>query len=125
MGMYLPMSLTLIIPVGAILGVFYNKWADRKGGDVEQKKRIGVLMATGLIVGESLFGVVYAAIVAASGDDGVLGVVGDSFENYAKWLGIVFFILLILGLYKWAQRIAGSMGGTGVGPSEPVDVTKR
>ncbi len=29
MGMYLPMSLTLIIPLGSLLGYFYNKWADR------------------------------------------------------------------------------------------------
>ncbi|MCP3812298.1 OPT/YSL family transporter, partial [Mycobacteriaceae bacterium Msp059] len=26
MGMYLPMSLTLIIPLGSLLGYFYNKW---------------------------------------------------------------------------------------------------
>ncbi|WP_445271122.1 OPT/YSL family transporter, partial [Streptomyces sp. DSM 41634] len=38
MGMYLPMSLTLIIPLGSLLGYFYNKWADRTGGNVERKK---------------------------------------------------------------------------------------
>ncbi|MFV3525526.1 OPT/YSL family transporter, partial [Mycobacterium tuberculosis] len=52
MGMYLPMSLTLIIPLGSLLGWFYNKWADRTGGDVDRKKRLGVLLATGMIVGE-------------------------------------------------------------------------
>ena len=67
MGMYLPMALTLIIPLGALLGRSYDRWAERRGGDVELKKRLGVLMATGLIVGESLFGVVFAGIVAASG----------------------------------------------------------
>ena len=29
MGIYLPMTLTLLIPVGAFLGWTYNKWADR------------------------------------------------------------------------------------------------
>jgi uncharacterized oligopeptide transporter (OPT) family protein len=67
MGMYLPMSLTLVIPIGAFLGRAYDRWAERQGGDVALKKRLGVLMATGLIVGESLFGVLFAAIVAASG----------------------------------------------------------
>ena len=57
MGMYLPMSLTLVIPIGALLGRAYDRWAQRRGGDVEFRKRLGVLMATGLIVGESLFGV--------------------------------------------------------------------
>ena len=65
-GMYLPMSLTLLIPIGALLGWFYDRWAERSGGDAELTKRLGVLIATGLIVGESLFGVVFAGIVAAS-----------------------------------------------------------
>ena len=108
MGMYLPMSLTIVIPIGAILGMFYNRWADKSGGDTEHKKRIGVLLATGLIVGESLFGVVFAGIVAATGHDDVLAVVGDGFENAAKWLGIVGFILIIGGLYKWSQKLAAS-----------------
>ena len=82
MGMYLPMSLTLLIPIGALLGRWYDKWAERQGDNVEFKKRLGVLMATGLIVGESMFGVVFAGIVAASGSDAPLAIVGDSFENW-------------------------------------------
>ena len=27
MGIYLPMALTLLIPIGALLGQFYDKWA--------------------------------------------------------------------------------------------------
>jgi putative OPT family oligopeptide transporter len=81
MGMYLPMSLTLLIPIGALLGRTYDMWAERQGDNVEFKKRLGVLMATGLIVGESLFGVVFAGIVAASGSDAPLAVVGDGFET--------------------------------------------
>ena len=50
------MSLTLLIPVGALLGKLYNKWAER-APDPAFAQRLGVLMATGLIVGESLFGV--------------------------------------------------------------------
>ena len=34
MGMYLPMSLTLVIPIGALLGRVYDRWAERRGGDV-------------------------------------------------------------------------------------------
>jgi putative OPT family oligopeptide transporter len=109
MGMYLPMSLTLIIPVGALLGRYYDKWADRKGGsaeDTEQKKRLGVLMATGLIVGESLFGVVYAGIVAASGSDAPLALIGESWESWGEILGVVLFVAVVAGLYKWTRRYA-------------------
>jgi len=56
MGMYLPISLTLLIPIGAVLGRWYDRLAEQRGADVEFKKRLGVLMATGLIVGEPLRG---------------------------------------------------------------------
>ncbi|MDT5176694.1 MAG: hypothetical protein QOJ95_892 [Mycobacterium sp.] len=109
MGMYLPMSLTIVIPIGALLGRFYDKWADRKGGsaeDIAQKKRLGVLMATGLIVGESLFGVVFAGIVAASGTDTPLAIVGKGFANWGEILGVVLFVGVIAALYKWTRRLA-------------------
>ena len=41
-------------------------------------------MATGLIVGESLFGVVFAGIVAASGTDSPLALVGEGFESWGQ-----------------------------------------
>jgi putative OPT family oligopeptide transporter len=106
MGMYLPMSLTLVIPIGAFLGRAYDRWAERQGGDVALKKRLGVLMATGLIVGESLFGVLFAAIVAASGSDSPLAIVGEGFENWALALGIVLFVAMVLALYRTTQRSA-------------------
>ncbi|MEO9329428.1 OPT family oligopeptide transporter [Gordonia aurantiaca] len=106
MGMYLPMSVTLIIPVGAFLGYFYDKWAERSGGAVEHKKRMGVLLATGLIVGEALFGVVYAGIVAATGDDSVLAVVGDGFETWAQILGVIVFAAVVAILYKRTTKLA-------------------
>ncbi|WP_319435871.1 OPT family oligopeptide transporter [Mycobacterium sp. RTGN5] len=108
MGMYLPMSLTIVIPIGALLGRYYDKWADRTGGDVEQKKRLGVLMATGLIVGESLFGVVFAGIVAGSGSDSPLAIVGKEFGNWAEILGVVAFVALVAGLYRWTRRLSAA-----------------
>jgi putative OPT family oligopeptide transporter len=62
MGIYLPMALTLLIPIGAAIGSAYNRWAERAPNPAFAE-RLGVLMATGLIVGESLFGVAFAAIV--------------------------------------------------------------
>ena len=73
---------------------------------MEFKKRLGVLMATGLIVGESLFGVVFAGIVAASGSDAPLAVVGDSFETWGIILGVVLFVVTILALYRATRRAA-------------------
>jgi putative OPT family oligopeptide transporter len=103
MGIYLPMSLTLLIPIGSVLGYFYDKWAAR-APSADFAQRMGVLLATGLIVGESLFGVIFAGIVAATGKDTPLGVVKDF--AWATPLGIVVFIVAVLGLYGWTRRQA-------------------
>jgi putative OPT family oligopeptide transporter len=103
MGIYLPMSLTLLIPIGAVLGHLYEKWAARSA-NAEFAQRMGVLLATGLIVGESLFGVVFAGIVAATGKDAPLAV--TTTFGWAVPLGIVVFVLAVLGLYAWTRREA-------------------
>lgn len=95
MGMYLPATLTLVIPIGAIIGYFYNKWAPS-----EKAERMGTLLATGLIVGESLFGVLNAGIIAASGEETPLAIVGESFEGPAKWIGVIVFAGIIATLYR-------------------------
>ncbi|MDF8265299.1 OPT family oligopeptide transporter [Luteipulveratus flavus] len=99
MGLYLPMALSLLIPIGAILGHVYDRWADRRN-DPEHAKRLGVLMATGLIVGDSLFGVVYAGIVAGSGKDSPLAIVGEGFTSWANGIGMIVFVAAIGWLYS-------------------------
>ncbi len=46
-----------------------------------------MLLASGLIVGEGLLGVVFAALVAFSGNPYPLGLVGARFDTAAFWLG--------------------------------------
>ncbi len=104
MGIYLPMALTLLIPVGAVIGRYYDKWADRHANP-DFAKRMGVLAATGLIVGESLFGVAFAGVVAASGKETPLAVVGDSFEKPGIVIGLVLFAGAIALLYRSACRL--------------------
>ena len=104
MGMYLPIALTLVIPIGALLGMIYNKWADRQAKP-ELSRRLGVLLATGLIVGESLFGVVNAGLIGALGDGDALALVPESFAPVAQWLGIILFAVTILGIYRWLQKL--------------------
>lgn len=108
MGMYLPMSLTLIIPLGAALGYFYNRWADRAGGDVERKKRIGVLLATGMIVGESLYGVVFAGFVAGTGSDEPFALFSGFNGSIAEVIGVAAFAAVLTWMYKRTRTIAGS-----------------
>ena len=96
MGIYLPMDITLLIPVGAFIGWFYNRWAERSPNPAFAE-RLGVLMATGLIVGESLFGVAFAGIVAATRSDSPLEVVKD--WPMAVPLGLILFAASSAYLY--------------------------
>jgi len=106
MGIYLPASLTILIPIGGLIGFLYNRWADKQA-DVERAKRFGTLAATGLIVGESLFGVVYAGIAGATGSESPLALpfIHDGFTPIANVLGIVFFAGATWLLYGFARKI--------------------
>ena len=105
MGMYLPMSVSMLIVIGAVSGHIFNRRADRKPGG-EAVKRLGVLVASGLIVGESLVGIAIAAIVVGTGKDTPLAVVGDAFQPTAEALTVALFVVAILALYAWTSRLA-------------------
>src|SRR4051794_1351890 len=106
MGIYLPLEADLLIPVGAVLGWFYNRWAVTARSPAFAE-RMGVLMATGLIVGESLMGVVYAFAVAGAEKAGskdsanVLALV----EPYSSVIlvSLVVFAIAIAALYVWTK----------------------
>ena len=105
MGIYLPMALTLLITVGAVLGRFYDKWAERSSNP-EFAQRMGVLLATGLIVGESIAGVVFAMIVGATRQDTPLALIAEN--PWAMPLSILVFAVAIVALYYWTKKEAAS-----------------
>jgi putative OPT family oligopeptide transporter len=102
-GIYLPMSVILPTVIGAVVGWFYDRWADRTANP-ERARRFGVLTATGLIVGESLFGVLFAFVVAGSGTDSPLAVVGAGFATPALVGGTVLFAAMVALLYRATMR---------------------
>lgn len=109
MGIYLPMSTTLAIVLGAVVGWRYERHADR-GANPPHTRQLGVLLASGMIVGESLIGVILAAIVVFSGKDAPLALVGTGFAKAAVWLGGAAFAASIAGLYAWLGRLRSQAG---------------
>lgn len=110
MGIYLPMAVTAPVVIGAVLGHVFDRWsakpkADRRGRTPEQSKRLAVLMASGMIVGESVFGVFYAGMIVATGKGSPLGIVGETFGP-APAIGWLAFALMILELSGWLVRRA-------------------
>ena len=106
MGMYLNITTTLVIALGALVGWIYNRWAQRQE-KAEQSKRLGVLLATGLIVGDSLFGILNAGIIGATSNADALGIVPDSFAPFAKVVGVVIFVGLLAVSYRWVMKKSG------------------
>jgi hypothetical protein len=98
------MGATLPVVIGSLAGHFYDRWADR-GPKPAFARRMGVLMATGMIVGESLFGVVYAGIVVASGKGAPFALVGDNFATFALIGGALIFFALVALLYRRTQAL--------------------
>jgi hypothetical protein len=66
-----------------------------------------VLLASGMIVGESLIGVVLAAVVVFSGKDAPLAMVGAGFAHASVWIGAIAFIASVYALYAWVNRLSG------------------
>lgn len=108
MGIYLPPTLEMPLVIGAVMSYFVyrhlrSRAAKRSPHDIEEDvetcNRHGVLFASGLIVGESLIGVIMAIIIVFSvsggGSDAPLALVGKGFVPTADWLGLIVFIAMI------------------------------
>ena len=110
MGIYLPPSVNMPIVIGAVLAAvlkhIIGKKAENREGRLKNAERIGTLFSAGLIVGESLVGVVMAFIIAFSvtngGSDAPLALGLENWETTASWLGLAFFIT---GMVFFAQRV--------------------
>jgi putative OPT family oligopeptide transporter len=102
LGIYLPMSATFAVIVGAFVARWYEPRA-RAAANPERAERLGTLVASGLIVGESLWGVLNAALIVAFSKDAPIGLVGEDFV-LAPWLGLLGFVGVIVWLYGWMVR---------------------
>ncbi len=113
MGIYLPPTLEMPLVLGSVLGYFMHRYLRKRAEhrspsnieeDVENCNRHGVLFASGLIVGESLMGVIIAVIIVFSvtsgGGDAPLALVGNDFGKTADILGLLAFIAVIIMFIK-------------------------
>src|SRR6185437_10808121 len=85
LGMYLPTSTTLMVVVGALVGAWFDKRAER-GPKAEPTKQLGVLVA---------------ALVAFTGKPMPLALVGSGFDTAAIWIGGIVFAGSVVVMYRW------------------------
>lgn len=95
-GIYLPPSLQTPLVVGAFMSYLLERRLEAGQGDVEAGNQRGTLFASGLIVGESIVGVLLAAVVAVSvsggGSASPLALAGEEFQAAAEILGLMAFL---------------------------------
>ncbi len=103
-GIYLPMSATFAVVVGAVLSEWYSR-RTRNSKNPDRAERLGTLVASGLIVGESIWGVINAGLIVGRGTDAPLGLVAEDFF-LGPWLGVACFVGIIILLYSWMLRRA-------------------
>jgi putative OPT family oligopeptide transporter len=116
LGIYLPSAATAPLVLGAIGGTLYNRWVKGKPYG-EPARRLGVLIASGLIVGESIWGVVYSGIVFGAQQHwfrvadpaSPLNVVPASFGVVAQVLAALGFVLVPFFLYRWIEGKAAKI----------------
>ena len=105
-GMYLPLSVEVTIALGGLLGWLADRRLARVGAApeaVEAARRRGVLLAAGLLVGESGIGVLLAAADTFAGRSGSLAL--DGFAGApALGLGLAVFAGGLALFYHLASR---------------------
>ncbi|MBE7729528.1 OPT family oligopeptide transporter [Komagataeibacter sp. FXV3] len=88
-GIYLPMSVSVTLAIGAILGHVITRLNAGTGSHQ------GTMIASGLIVGESLTGVVLASLSALSGRDSPLSLLPTGMDaTLTNWAGLGAFCAL-------------------------------
>ncbi|WP_439470695.1 OPT family oligopeptide transporter [Brevundimonas sp.] len=102
-GFYLPAAVTTMLVVGAVGGWLYDKTIKgTRFADVG--RRMGVLLASGLIVGESLFLVMTAGVIVGTNNEAPFAMLPEGSAWPAMLAGIAAFAVLTVGLYAWVRR---------------------
>ena len=101
-GIYLPMSATFAVIVGAVISHWYDRRV-RTMPNPERAERLGTLVASGLIVGESIWGVINAGLIVALAKEAPIALFPENFA-LAPWLGVVGFVGILVWLYSWMLK---------------------
>lgn len=103
-GIYLPPSINTPVIVGAFLAWIMARHIAKLGNkEVSAKaERFGTLFSAGLIVGESLMGVILAASVTTGGSEAPLSLNLENWDTIGEWFGLIVFIV---GIVIFASRV--------------------
>lgn len=105
LGMYIPLELnTPLIIGGLIVHIVSSSSKDKKLAQARQNK--GTLIASGLIAGGAIIGVVGALIKFKGLDIGLQNLIpafSKAAEESKNIIGMILFVILAVGIYYWAK----------------------
>jgi putative OPT family oligopeptide transporter len=109
-GIYLPPTVASVLVVGAVLAWIIERTLKKRAAKLgvpfadyaAGPNKRGVLISSGLIVGESLIGVLMAGVIGFSGREAPLALAGADFDAAARWLGLAVFVLVAM---VFARRV--------------------
>jgi putative OPT family oligopeptide transporter len=105
LAIYLPSAVTAPVVVGAVTGWLFERAVHhQRWGEVA--KRLGVLVMSGFIVGESLFNVALAGLIVLSGKGEPLAIANSLSEGATMLVALVVGMGLVGGLYQWSRNNA-------------------
>ncbi len=102
-GMYLPLTTTFAIFIGGLIKHAVDVLAAKKAKSEEDKNLVentGLLLASGLVAGEALTGIILAALVVAEINIKSFFGIPESFDGF-WWMGLVVFAVLAFVLIKY------------------------
>ncbi len=101
LAIYLPSAVTAPVIVGAIAGWLYDRSVGKLSWG-EVAKRLGILVASGYIVGESLFNVMHALLIVVTQKDAPLAFMPAVEEHAGTIIAFVMATVIVVGLHMWA-----------------------
>lgn len=108
LAVYLPSSVTVPVIIGAVLGWWYVNWV-KNDKTREPAKRLAVLVASGFIVGESLFNVALSGLIVGLDDGEPLALGIEINEGLQMLIAVAVAATVTIGLYIWSRRAAAKV----------------
>jgi putative OPT family oligopeptide transporter len=108
LAIYLPSAVTSPVVVGAVAGYLFERGLKGKPFG-EAAARLGVLVMSGFIVGESLFNVALAGLIVITGNGEPL-VIGQGLpEHTGMIVSLVVGTAIVASLYRWSRKAAAKI----------------
>jgi hypothetical protein len=95
--------------VGAVAGYLFERGLKGKSFG-EAAARLGVLVMSGFIVGESLFNVALAGLIVLTGNGEPLALGAGLPEHAGMIVSLVVGTAIVTFLYRWSRKAAANIG---------------